>query len=234
LACAFICQATGNVFQFLVTGSGQTLKSALMHFEPNQVYHVYNRGNNKQRIFFTDANYIYLLQKIKTEWKKYADILCYCLMPNHFHFMIRPNEAGCQQLVLAGNVSSLQNLSKTIGKTLSSYTAAINIQNKTTGNLFQKKTKAKLLTQPGKLNEKYITQDYLLTCFYYIHQNPLKAKLVKHLKNWRYSSFPDYYGYRNGILCNKDITIELLSLSKKDFIDNKELHLNDAIVELLF
>ena len=46
-----------------------------MHFGPNQIYHVYNRGNNKQPIFFNDANYLYFLQKIKTEWKKYADVL---------------------------------------------------------------------------------------------------------------------------------------------------------------
>ncbi len=38
-----------------------------MHFEPHQIYHVYNRGNVKQSIFFTDANYLYFLQKIKTE-----------------------------------------------------------------------------------------------------------------------------------------------------------------------
>jgi putative transposase len=219
---------------FKVTGSGQTPKSPLMHFEAGQVYHVYNRGNNKQPIFFTDANYIYLLQKIKAEWRKYADILCYCLMPNHFHFMIRPNEAGCQQLVLAGNISNLQNLSKAIGKTLSSYTKAINIQNKTTGNLFQKKTKAKILTRDSKISSVYESKDYLITCFYYIHQNPLKANLVKDLKNWLYSSFPDYYGYRNGTLCNRNLTMELLSLSEKDLHKYKPLNLNDAIIDLLF
>ena len=37
-----------------------------MHFEPNQIYHVYNRGNNKQPVFVTEANYHYFLQKIKT------------------------------------------------------------------------------------------------------------------------------------------------------------------------
>lgn len=152
-----------------------------MHFEPNQIYHVYNRGNDKQPIFFTEANYLYFLQKIKTEWKRHADVLCYCLMPNHFHVMLKPNEEGCKSMIIAGKETHMQNLSKTIGKTLSSYTQAINIQNNSTGNLFQKKTKAKLLTEPSRPDDNFSNHDYLLTCFHYIHQNPLKANLVKNL-----------------------------------------------------
>jgi len=183
-----------------------------MHFEHNQIYHVYNRGNNKQPIFFTEANYFYFLQKVKTEWKQYCEILSYCLMPNHFHFMLLPNEDGCKDIILANKITHMQNLSKTIGKTLSSYTQAINIQNKTSGNLFQKKTKAKLLTESNRINDKFTNQDYLLTCFYYIHQNPIKANLVLDIKDWPYSSYPDYYGYRNGTISNKAVAMQLLSL----------------------
>ena len=117
-----------------------------MHFIPNEIYHVYNRGNNKQLIFFNDNNYIFFLKKIRHEWGNHCDILCYCLMPNHFHFMIVPNNEGCKNIILGDKITHMQNLSKTIGKTLSSYTKAINIQNQTTGNLFQKKTQAKCLT----------------------------------------------------------------------------------------
>ena len=205
-----------------------------MHFEPNQVYHVYNRGNDKQPIFFTDANYLYFLQKIKTEWKKYADILCYCLMPNHFHLMLTPNEEGCKNIILADKETHMQSLSKIIGKTLSSYTKAINVQNNTTGNLFQKKTKAKLLTGPNSLIEKFSTHEYLLTCFHYIHQNPLKAKLAKDLKNWLYSSYPDYYSNRNGTICNKTLTMQILGLSSIDFKKDCISELNNDIIERIF
>jgi len=177
-----------------------------MHFEPNQIYHVYNRGNNKQPIFFTEANYLYFLQKIKTEWKKYADVLCYCL----------------------------QNLSKTIGKTLSSYTKAVNIQNKTTGNLFQKKNKAKLLISQSALIENFSTHEYLLTSFYYIHQNPLKAKLVNSLKDWQYSSYPDYYSNRKGTICNQALAIQLLELHEIDFKNTGLEELNDDIIDRIF
>lgn len=60
-------------------------------------------------------------------------------MPNHFHFIIIPNEAACENLFLGDKLTNMQNLSKTIGKTLSSNTKAINIQNNTKGNLFQRK-----------------------------------------------------------------------------------------------
>jgi hypothetical protein len=52
-------------------------------------------------------------------------------MPNHFHFMLQPKNEGCETIVLKEKSTHLQVLSKTIGKTLSSYTQAINIQNKT-------------------------------------------------------------------------------------------------------
>ena len=205
-----------------------------MHFEPDQIYHVYNRGNNKQPIFFSEANYFYFLQKIKTEWKKYADVLCYCLMPNHFHLMIVPNAAGCKNIILADKETHMQNLSKTIGKTLSSYTKAINLQNKTTGNLFQKKTKAKSLTGPNTIIESFSNHAYLLTCFHYIHQNPLKAKLVNDLNDWLNSSYPDYYKNRKGTICNKTLVMQLLGLSEIDFEKDTNAELNDDIIKGLF
>lgn len=203
-----------------------------MHFTPNEIYHVYNRGNNKLLIFFNDDNYIFFLKKIKQEWKKYCEILCYSLMPNHFHFMIVPNEEGCKNIVLGDRITHMQNLSKTIGKTLSSYTKAINIQNQTTGNLFQKKTHAKCLTDLD--NRKEIIRQYLSTCFHYIHQNPLQARLVIKLKDWPYSSFQDYYGYRNGTLCNKQLAMELLSLTENDFKNGEIVSLNEKIISQIF
>lgn len=205
-----------------------------MHFEPSQIYHVYNRGNNKQLIFFSERNYLYFLQKVKAEWKNYADVLCYCLMPNHFHFMLLPNEEGCKQIMLAGKETNMQNLSKAIGKTLSSYTKAINLQNKTTGNLFQKKTKAKLLSDQDISMGQFTNRDYVQTCFHYIHQNPLKAKLVNSLKDWAYSSCLDYYFERNGTLCNKNMAIKLIGLSESDLKKAAINQLNDAIIDRIF
>ena len=203
-----------------------------MHFEPNEVYHVYNRGNNKQLIFFQDRNYLFLLNKVRTEWKKYCEILNYCLMPNHFHFMLIPNEDACKAVVMSEKVTNLQYLSKQIGHTLSSYTKAINVQNDTAGNLFQKKTKAKCLKEDFIINKNSNSIDYITTCFHYIHQNPLKANLVNDLKDWKYSSWPDYTGLRKGSFCNQEKLFQLTGLSKYNCVDQNIL--NEKVIENIF
>ena len=55
-------------------------------------YHLYNRGNNKELIFFEDDNYNYFLSQFKKYVSPYCETYSYCLMPNHFHFFIRINE----------------------------------------------------------------------------------------------------------------------------------------------
>jgi putative transposase len=205
-----------------------------MHFEPNHIYHVYNRGNNKTPIFFNKENYLFLLRKIRKEWLAYCDIFCYCLMPNHFHFMLLAKPEGCETILLKEKATDLQVLSKTIGKTLSSYTQAINIQNKTTGNLFQKKTKAKCLTDLSVDVTEFPVTEYLLNCFYYIHFNPIEAKLEKRLEEWPYSSWPDYYGFRNGDLCSKEKAIKTLGLTSFDYKTFDDFIFNEKIMERIW
>ncbi len=56
----------------------------------NGIYHIYNRGCNKDNIFFNEENYLYLLKKMKEEKDEYEiEIIAYCLMPNHYHFLIQ-------------------------------------------------------------------------------------------------------------------------------------------------
>ena len=76
------------------------------------------------------------------------------------------------------------------------------------GNLFQQKTKAKLVS--GET-------DYTKTAFFYIHQNPVEGNLVKLAREWKYSSFQDYLKERNGTLCNCKRGIEVLDFSEIDF-----------------
>jgi len=150
------------------------------------------------------------------------------------HFLLVPNEGACNNIFLGDKLTHIQNLSKTIGKTLSSYTKAINIQNKCTGNLFQKKTQAKCLSDIEAGSNQLTKTDYPLTCFHYIHQNPLQANLVQELQEWPYSSFPDYYGYRNGTLSNKKLAMKLLSLSDLDFKNPTKFVLSEELILKIF
>jgi putative transposase len=63
-----------------------------MNLEKGYIYHIYNQGNNRQKIFFQKRNYTFFLDKIKTHILPYGDILAYCLMPNHFHLMVLVRE----------------------------------------------------------------------------------------------------------------------------------------------
>lgn len=161
-----------------------------MKFEPGQWYHVYNRGNNRQLIFFSDRNYLYFLRKMAKHLKPNCNIVAYCLMPNHFHWLIRVKEisSDTRQTDRSGQTgeSSHQNhpLIQGIATLLSSYTQGINKPRNRTGSLFKSKTKAKILSGDN--------HSYPLTCFHYIHRNPLRAGLVEDLSHWLYSSYPAY------------------------------------------
>ena len=162
-----------------------------MYFEPEQLYHIFNRGNDKQKIFFTRDNYYYFLEKVKQGLLTHCEILAYCLMPNHFHLLVSTK----LKLNNKKFISSIAHL-------LSSYARGIQIQENITGSLFQKKTRAKCLTlsTDGSMDpDEY----YPLICFNYIHQNPFKAGLVKKMspltgdhpkgwEEWEFSSFNDY------------------------------------------
>lgn len=184
-----------------------------MDFLLNETYHIYNRGNNKQLIFFNNENYLYFLKKMKSQLMPICDILCWCLMPNHFHLIVHANAESCKYRSAFGG-KSIQELSFSIGKLLSSYSQAINKQNKTTGSLFQQKTKSKELITLKSSNR---CGNYLVNTMHYCHQNPWKAGLARKLEDWPYSSFLDYSGLRNGTLCNKDLLMELTGYDLENF-----------------
>ena len=116
-----------------------------MEFFADELYHIYNRGNNKQKIFFKPANYVFFLKKVRNFLISHCDILAYCLMPNHFHLLINADNRTIGTRLIANQQKNV--LSEAVRILLSSYTLAINKQNETTGSLFQQNTKAKCLAK---------------------------------------------------------------------------------------
>ncbi len=193
-----------------------------MEFLAGNNYHIYNQGNNKDLIFYDEEDYILFLKKMKMSLSPCCKILAWCLMPNHFHWLININSDYKIFYETNNRPKKLNLLNKNIGSLLSSYTQVINRRIGRTGSLFRKRTKAKLMDE-----ERDKHDNYLLNCFLYIHQNPLRAGLVKNLEDWEYSSYRDYSGLRNGNLCDIGFTKELLHLpeSQKDFkkLSNKTI-----------
>jgi REP element-mobilizing transposase RayT len=181
-----------------------------MEFHPGEMYHIYNRGNNRQKIFQERKNYLYFLGKIRNHLLKHSDILAWCLMPNHFHIMIRVHDDYDPNVMRASKHSSapvVQPLNRSIAIMLSSYTKGFNKMYQRTGSLFQARTKSKVVHLENRRN-----RNYPLNCFIYIHQNPIRANLVDRLEDWEFSSYRDFATLRDGSLCNLTLARELLNL----------------------
>ena len=187
-----------------------------MDFSDNELYHIYNRGNNQQQLFFKPDNYLYFLRKVRKFMLPYCDILAYCLMPNHFHFLISSDSRTIASKLIGGKERNV--LSEGVRNLLQTYSKGINEQNHRTGSLFQQNTKAKYIARGSN--------HYDLTCFHYIHQNAMKAKLIKKMEDWEYSSFKDYCGLRNGTLCNQEMGIKLLNINKQTFYEDSYKFIN--------
>jgi putative transposase len=151
------------------------------------IYHIYNRGNNQQQVFFSEENYFYFLRKCHQYLKPISDILAWCLMPNHFHFLIHANKKSLEPAKSGGII--MPALTNAFRLLLSSYAKGINTEQQNTGNLFQQKTKSKLVS-----DEPF----YAATAFHYIHYNPCEAGLAEKPEDWPYSSLQDFLGKRNG------------------------------------
>lgn len=210
-----------------------------MNFEQGHLYHTFNQGNNRQRTFFCRENYLFFLDKIKKHVVPFADILAWCLMPNHFHLMVHVNElelpmgksnSPSATLSRARTINRTQSFQHSIGVMLASYTRAINKQNDSSGSLFRSETKANCLTRSDKITRAWFTlhgitqinvgnpeKQYPNICFNYINFNPLKGGLVKKIEVWEFSSYTDIIGFRKGKLVNKKRIEEYgLTLLSKD------------------
>ena len=151
-------------------------------------YHVYNRGCNRERIFANERNYVFLLQRAKTFLPDYSlQVIAYCLMPNHYHFLLRPEEDGV--------------LSSFIQRLFNSYTQAFNKQQNRSGTLFEGRAKSILVD----------TDAYIIHLCRYVHLNPVQGKLVKYPEDWPYSNYLEWVEQRNGTLIDKDFVRQYFS-----------------------
>jgi len=210
-----------------------------MEFIKGELFHIYNRGNNSDKVFYSRRNYLFFIEKMNTYISPYADILAWCLMPNHFHFMVSVNEV---ELMLPNGLNHVEiidpltgtdrfgiktrTFNQSIGIMLRSYTNAIHNQEGRTGALFQEETKAIILTDNisyipsyftsafGTIITAYLDDDmsYAERCFHYIHQNPVSSHMVKKAEDWEFSSYRDYAGLRNGKLVNKEKGMEFFKV----------------------
>lgn len=188
-----------------------------MQFTEGSFYHIYNRGNNKQKIFFQRSNYLYFLEKIKKYIQPHCNLLAWTLMPNHFHLLIQANSETCR--LVKQTPIQINTLTEGIRLLLSSYTKAIQKQENKVGNLFQQKTKSKCV------------DDYGFIAFHYIHQNAFKAGLAKKIEDWEFSSFKEYESQFQSTLCKTDVAYEYLGINPKTFLADSYMVIQDDLIQ---
>ncbi len=152
-------------------------------FEPEKVYHIYNRANGNENLFIEERNFHFFLDKYFQHITPIADTFAFCLMPNHFHMMIRiKSENAVMTDPGIGNSQKFENFGKFVshrfGNLFSSYTQSFNKVYSRTGSLFQPHLKKKEV-----INDAYFTRLIL-----YIHNNPVKHGFVNNPYDWQFSS----------------------------------------------
>lgn len=177
------------------------MPSRIFPFVNGQFYHIYNRGSEKRPIFESSRDYqrflksmrYYQLEGPKPKFshfsptspiqpdptKKIVEINAFCLMPNHFHLLLKQTKEG--------------GITEFVSKLSNSCTKFYNTKYKRVGPLLQGEFKAVLVE----------SDEQLVHISRYIHLNPLTSFLVKHLDQYQWSSYKEYINNTAG-LCAKD------------------------------
>jgi len=152
-------------------------------------FHIFNRGINRNNVFFKPENYDYFLHLLTKYLIDYIDVLAYCLLPNHFHFLIKlsekivienPDSYETQELNNENEVGVF--ISERFRRMFISYSQAINIQENRTGSLFTRNFKRLMIEE----------DEHLRYLFFYIHYNPVKHGFTNNFKDYKYSSYQAY------------------------------------------
>ena len=172
------------------------------------LYHIIFRGINHQNLFEENQDYkklLEIIEKIKTEYS--MEVYAYCLMTNHVHLFVKEQNMG--------------DIKKVVHKILTRYVVWYNHKYKRSGSLIGNRYKS----------EPIEDDLYYLSLIRYIHQNPVKAGIVKNMEEYRWSSYNDYINLSDK-LTNIEFALDMLSENKINALEAfKELHESDEEID---
>ncbi|HNW89315.1 MAG TPA: transposase [Bacteroidales bacterium] len=161
------------------------------NIESGAMYHIFNRGNNKENLFVEDRNYTYFLSLMEKYLTNVADIYCYCLMKNHFHLLLKIKESIN---IVDEKYQKKPHLA--FSHMFNSYTKSINKAYNRTGSLFQEHFHRNRITEDG----------FFKNVVAYIHLNPEKHGFVRDFRNYPHSSYSDFFTDRKSFI-DKDFVL---------------------------
>jgi len=135
-------------------------------FYPNSFYLVYNSGNNRERLFYTQRNYKYFLEKYDQYLSDFINTCSYCLIPQHFRLLVKTPK-------------KVDKISNQFRKLFITYSQSINIQENRIGSLFLKPFRRKRITN----------YNYLLNIISHIHNIPVHHKICNRMEDYQWSSY---------------------------------------------
>ncbi len=157
-----------------------------MNIEPlieGNYYHIYNRGNNGDDLFYENDNYYHFLRLYEKYIEPVIETFAWCLLKNHFHLLVyikKQEEIDLERLSYSTvEKPKIINASKQFSNLFNAYTQAINKRHNRTGSLFEKNFKRKRIT-----NEKYFQN-----MIFYIHNNPVSHGFVDKIFDYPWSSY---------------------------------------------
>lgn len=166
---------------------------------PGNFYHIFNRANGNEKLFFQERNYDYFLQRYSYYLSEYLETYAYSLLQNHFHLLVRILEKEKLSKFLklgkfkGGDFSAL--LSEQFRLFFMSYSKSINQQEQRTGSLFKKNFKRKLIDNPH----------YFKHVIYYIHHQPSHHGYEIEDLDYHHSSYLSFLTEKNTKLMREDV-----------------------------
>jgi hypothetical protein len=171
------------------------MKKYQIELEPGKFYHIFNRGNNSENIFFNEGNYKFFLRRYNEALSHLVETYAFCLLPNHFHLLIRVKDLPTKALHLqdakllastpqpflqdAKLLTTPPTPSQAFHRFFTSYSKAINKQQDRHGSLFENPFKRIEVDSP----------DYFTNLVFYIHANPQLHGIVNDFRNYTWSSY---------------------------------------------
>ena len=157
-------------------------------------YYKYSKPHIKYSAYIKLKNKDKVIKELESK-KRLVDIVAYCIMPTHLHFVL-------VQLVDKGITIYMKNI-------LNSYTRYFNEKNNRKGPLWQSRFKSVLVEN----------DEYLLHLTRYIHLNPTSSNLVNNPADWKYSSYNEYLGRVDERLCNFSSYLDIEPTFYKNFVE---------------